>query len=99
MVTEFIISFALLKVYCGGDFKMCMYIHLNYAKNAQKMHQVVNNGLLGIVGFWVFFLFLTVFQFFIFSIVTINYIIIKKLRRGKFTKICVKQGQKKDILI
>lgn len=40
-VSEFIISFALLKLYCGGDFKMCMYIHLNYAKNAQKMHQAV----------------------------------------------------------
>lgn len=37
IVSGFTISFALLKLYYGGNFKMCLYIHLNYAKMHKNM--------------------------------------------------------------
>lgn len=80
---------------------MCTHIQLNYAqKDDRKItHQVVNSGILRIVRFWLFFLFLPytfcIFQIFYSDLIFYN----KKLLRRKLKKICVEQGQKKDILI
>lgn len=74
IVSGLIISFALLKLCYGDNFKTCMFIHLK--KNAQKCYW--KKKLLTIVfsEYWVWGVFLRVSAFFKFSTVTIYYFII-----------------------
>lgn len=78
IVSGLIISFALLKLCYGGNFKMCMFIHLK--KKCTEMlleEKVANNSLLWILGLGCFSYFLLrVYAFFKFSTVTIYYFII-----------------------
>lgn len=88
------IPFAFLKLYHGGNFKTCMYVHLHCAEMCTNTAGRKYTDLLTMIfyeqrgsGCFSYFS-LTVSAFFKISIVTIHYFIIKKIQEKIYRNLC-----------